>query len=477
MERVYRFRSVDRLLGSSKELEKQEIYFASPSELNDPTEGLRPIVWRGDTIAWTNLFRHYLYCLHWTCIRFAVVAKDSRLEEFEIPVVEEVNLSVTAAMSRVHERAVTTVFETANLPKLVDVLAKSDRSVGDIEMLFFLQLFHLSAVEGIKAAHSQLGSPIPYLSETPLPHPLARIPEALELAMQMDYDNAPDVVLRASTKLMRGLYFGGKYALSLRLREEQADTLEENLRYLYFDFSRIYLEHLTHLLYPNWYAACFSRNCNHAATWASYGDDHKGVCLVFEVEPDSDSGKSAVTLNMLRRYGVSGGQRIARPELFHDVKYGPDVVEIDFFRSLGRLPHQKAVETWYGDGRGNLSECAAHLEGDIDLWRREYWNRFLPGIVQKGADWQHEKEARLILHGLLDDLAPEERMATYEFASLVGIIFGIRTPDSAKIEVIDVIRQKCVEHGRDTFVFSQAYYSRKTDQIENYELITYRQSE
>ena len=474
MERVYRFRSVKRLLGSSKELAKQEIYFASPSELNDPTEGFRSIVWRGDTIAWTNLFRHYLYCLHWICIRFAISAKELKLAEDGIPVMGEVDLAVTGAMSRLHERAVTTVFENANLAKLVEILAKSERSVGDIEMLYFLQLFHLSAIEGIRTAHLELGPPIPHLSDTPLPHPLAQIPEVLELATQMDYNNATDVILKMSSELMASLYFGGKYALSLRLRNEQADTLEENLRYLYFDFSRVYLEHLIHLLYPNWYAACFSRNCNNAATWASYGDDHKGVCLVFEGE--SDSRRSALTLNMLRRYDPSGGQRSAR-ELFHDVRYGPDVVEIDFFRSLGRLPQQQAVETWYSDGRGNLSECAAHLEGDIDLWRKKYWKRFLPGIIQKSADWQHEKETRLILHGLLDDLAPEDRMATYEFSSLVGIIFGIRTPDSAKIEVIDVIRQKCGEHGRERFQFSQAYYSRQTDQIENYELINYRQSE
>ncbi len=267
-------------------------------------------------------------------------------------------------------------------------------------------------------------------------------------------------------------YFGGKFALYRRLQDQQLDIPKKNLKYLYFDFPRAYLKHLTRLLYPNWYAACFSRNCNNAATWASYGNDHKGVCLVFETI--SDSGSSALTL---RRHDPDGGERSPNRELFRNVSYGPDKVEIDFFRSIGRLTLPKAIETWYSDAKGNLSECGAHLRSDSDLWLKKYWDRFLPGIIQKSVDWRHETETRLVINGLLDDLTPAERKATYEFPSLVEIIFGIRTPDRKKMEVIEVIRQKCVEHGRDEFKFSQAYYSRKTDQIESYELITYRKSE
>src|SRR5882724_13531801 len=60
---VYRFRSTSALLGDFRELENQEIYFASPQELNDPMEGFKDIFWRGDEIIWANLLRHYLLCL------------------------------------------------------------------------------------------------------------------------------------------------------------------------------------------------------------------------------------------------------------------------------------------------------------------------------------------------------------------------------------------------------------------------------
>ena len=61
---LYRFRSIDALLDKYQELESQTIYFASPDQLNDPMEGFRDIVWRGDKIVWTNFFKHFVYCLH-----------------------------------------------------------------------------------------------------------------------------------------------------------------------------------------------------------------------------------------------------------------------------------------------------------------------------------------------------------------------------------------------------------------------------
>jgi hypothetical protein len=55
---LYRFRSVDALLRRG-ELEKLEIYFPRPDQLNDPMEGFKDVFWRGDAIVWRNLLRHY----------------------------------------------------------------------------------------------------------------------------------------------------------------------------------------------------------------------------------------------------------------------------------------------------------------------------------------------------------------------------------------------------------------------------------
>ena len=60
---IFRYRSMKSLLGKRAELENQTIYFAPAESLNDPIEGLRRVVWRGDRITWRNLLRNYVICL------------------------------------------------------------------------------------------------------------------------------------------------------------------------------------------------------------------------------------------------------------------------------------------------------------------------------------------------------------------------------------------------------------------------------
>jgi hypothetical protein len=52
---MYRFRTIENLLGKYKELDNQEIYFASPGELNEPIEGFKTSSGRG-----TKLFGQIL---------------------------------------------------------------------------------------------------------------------------------------------------------------------------------------------------------------------------------------------------------------------------------------------------------------------------------------------------------------------------------------------------------------------------------
>ena len=216
MARVYRFRTADRLLGPSQELDKQVIYFASAEELNDPTEGLRPIVWRGDTIVWNNFFRHYVYCLNWTSIRFALGARDTRIQGVPIPVMGDLDHAMTPSLTQLNDAAFANTSAQADLPGLVEALANQQRSFRELDVLFILQQFHLLAINGIRAAHRDSGHEIPHLADMLLPNAVTKIPELLELAMQIEYDDATDLVLEASSKMLEGIYFGGKYAINLR---------------------------------------------------------------------------------------------------------------------------------------------------------------------------------------------------------------------------------------------------------------------
>ena len=67
---LFRFRSATALLdsrddGGFQELERQEIYFSKPNDLNDPMEGIYDAFWDGGQVLWENLFRQYALSLIW----------------------------------------------------------------------------------------------------------------------------------------------------------------------------------------------------------------------------------------------------------------------------------------------------------------------------------------------------------------------------------------------------------------------------
>ena len=65
-----------------------------------------------------------------------------------------------------------------------------------------------------------------------------------------------------------------------------------------------------------------------------------------------------------------------------------------------------------------------------------------------------------ILASSLDSFSdPKDRSLYYEFSSLKGIVFGIKTTTEDKLKVIKIIERKCRETERDDFKFYQARYS------------------
>ena len=379
MERVYRFRSIKRLL-KFQELEKQEIYFARPCELNDPAEEIFPFVWEGDEIIWRNFFLHYLSCLHWKCLDFAVLAAHKRIAKIPPRVMYGGSPSLSDEMSRMREEIIQNVLNNTDFKDLIKVLNQSEYPMGNREVLLLCQLFHWEAIEVIRAVHQESGFPLPYFSDKPSPS--NPINWALKILESQESTNIPNALFQEVAQLWIGDQFMGiKYYLNQKKtdNEQATDIITENYGYLIFDFPQIYLEHLYTLTYPNWYTACFSKNCSNAASWASYGDNHKGVCLIFGVEYDSkEAGLTLKTpsRNDGKSVRLSGGHC-----KFYDVSYGSKDKKIDFFRSLGQVPRGILEKTWYRDDRGEFSKCAVPLLEDVDSWRKEHWSQFFPVIL------------------------------------------------------------------------------------------------
>ncbi|MGY5744416.1 hypothetical protein [Vibrio cincinnatiensis] len=105
------------------------------------------------------------------------------------------------------------------------------------------------------------------------------------------------------------------------------------------------------------------------------------------------------------------------------------------------------------------------------MWRDNHWENFYQGITQKTKDWEYENEHRLIINTMGNDYNTiEDRTLTYNFKSLEGIIFGIKTSEEDKVKIMGIVENKIKENEHYDFSFYQAYYCHDTGKIKHYKL-------
>ena len=238
----------------------------------------------------------------------------------------------------------------------------------------------------------------------------------------------------------------------------------EHWFFLLFEYPEIFCRDIEKLVYPNWYTACFMSSCSDSSIWGSYGGYHKDVCLKFKTEKDENG--FSLTLNAPNGAGTNGINWSATKFSFHEISYDKQFIEIDFFRSLGQLPVPTLIKTWFMGKDKIVSLCAKDMFKNETKWRADYWGRFYDSVTVKIKAWDREKEFRLIQTSLSNNLEKSDlRKLRYNFNSLEGIIFGIKTSLYNKLMIIRKIEALCVKHGRDEFNFYQARYDNASSEI------------
>src|SRR5690606_34626050 len=108
----------------------------------------------------------------------------------------------------------------------------------------------------------------------------------------------------------------------------------------------------------------------------------------------------------------------------HEINYQNKRPEIDFFKSLGRLPIPTLNASWYSDENGNMSSCSDDMQLDENSWKQSYWDRFYLAVTTKTENWRWEKEKRLLLHGEGINFTKDKksRKFHYDFSCLEGIV-------------------------------------------------------
>jgi hypothetical protein len=469
---IYRYRRIDQLLGKHRELESQEIDFASPAELNDPMEGFQDVFWEGDRILWKNLVKHYILCLTQAVSIFHIAGADFEPAQVVATLHWSASTLPTPMLKEFHEQTCAAFFAEEGVEECINLLARVRTRVRREELAFYLSGLHGIALHKIMIGLIKKGrfkqAEMPPLPEDATKKAIERIHNFLSHIQREHMDEKQILPLLFGT--------GSRMLQQMALLHyvQNAGKPNSGWGFLSFEFTDFYCRNIQAILYPSWYAACFVGNPNHAAMWAHYSDAHRGVCLKFRTETNSD-GKPAVTLNgaMGRSHSSNGTSTVIQGELkleLNKINYGNSFPEIDFFRSLGRFPIPVLNKDWYFDS-GEFSDTGRNVFADEQSWRDRYWANLRLVTTTKFSDWEHEDEYRLVVNTLLEQhMDKDSRIFRYNFSDLEGIIFGMNTSMEDKVEIVKIIDQKCAQTGRKEFEFLQANYSSGTNVFEVFPL-------
>ena len=460
MAEFFRFRSTDALLRKFQELEKQAIYFASPDELNDPMEGLRDIMWDGDEIVWTNFFKHYLFCLNRSCLLLRLIDSYQNFDVNSIPILERWDQMRFPIEKSLFDDIWDSFYNLPHTQEIIEALANTRREIRYREIISHLQsLQTLVLLDEIRKSH--IDHRIMSESQTPQPLEESHVRTGMKMLLNairglQEYENedALDAIFQVTEERNDDISLTVQY----NTRTHPPEILESINRSVMPDFPKVYVEQLDRLLWVKWYTACFTESYHNSSVWAKYADAHKGVCLIFKAMEKDNSNSLELNNNS-----------ITLP--FREVHYENKPGETDFFRTICRMPVSTLRELWYTDQDGRISECAAHIESGSDeaAWKELYWKNFFRDVTFKTKDWAYEKEYRLILDdGLGQFNEKDDRALTYDFNSLKGIIFGMRTSREDQVKIREIIeeKKKCPENNQTDFRYFQAYYSANDGKIQ-----------
>ena len=348
---VYRFRSVDALIGPRKELYRQTIYLARPDELNDLAEDTVNVVWSGDEVLWSNLITYY-----WRSILLSMLTGYLYLPGYHI---------------HDYRRLENTELSVAVEDQVAHLLERYSTQKAEI-----------------LAELSQRQAPVSYFE----------VRGILLKLTPTEYDN--------------------RFLRPAKLPPSD-------------DFPSRFVQGMGKTLLGEWRVACFTDDFTNPFLWSMYGEDHAGVCLIFNRES-------------LRNIRSPGHWDIE----LEDISYQDEKPEIEFWENIPRMtvPELKKL---LEDENGVLSplcrvnpeekgEVRKAIEEQIDVINRN-------DLLTKTKRWEGEKEVRMFCQIYMrddDDLDPAKYTVQYPIEALKGVIFGRRTTQEHRQAILDVILAK-----------------------------------
>lgn len=431
---TFRYRSTESLLGYL-ELENSEIYFCPFNEEDDVCEGTLNIYWQADEILWDNFFSHYILVLGYTYLNFLMTDENERKNTTKIEWRVDTNIYK-------FERAIRDFLDT-NTVKSVKLMAmKNNHKVQSDEMKWYLRIIHNCAFIII----------IKYF-----------VSDLIYIDHSKEYNLDNNELFDDAER-----NFSALNSILDNVTAEFTDNsgIDEYCRWFLYEFPLHYYNILSEMTFPKWYIASFCKTCTDGRNWAQYGDNHRGVCLVFKTH--STTNGKGLKLKVCNKYCSTRGKIFNyHIEPLKTVNYIDSFQEFNFFDMIGTMPHAIST-TWMKDRNGNISSFyKGKRTFETDEWRKKYWMFFESIITSKGSDWTGLAEERIVLEDnmLIKYDTVETRKINYDFNDLKGIIFGYKTSEENKQKIREIIVQKCKNCDRTDFQFYKADINKENGRI------------
>ena len=441
--RLYRYRTIHSAL---EELDDGTFYFASRDELNDPIEGYIHIYWQGDRAAFEGLLKNYICSLFYNVQKYLLKISSYYPNTPLEKMLQEIERHAVLINPRRFEKTLSG-----------EIFNELSKIFLAHENIYSIAKFY--GDRNIKCSAREMEFILRTVTDTAFQLCIKRCKELRlieknfdERYFDIEYDFPldefknldDDARLTKIHELENGIcdmMESGLFNLKTRpkLNKNDAYELKRNFLWMRLCYPKMYVEKLKSILYPDGYVVCFSTTATNSAMWGNYADNHKGVCFIYETTQD----------------------KLRIDDSDFEVKqiiYSQNVIERNFFETLKVLDFADA-KAWL-TGKNNLpSKILETPTVDEHSYKKDYHDKFFI----KMPEWDHEDEYRALLADKFQKYdEPLSRCLKYDLNSLKGVVFGIRTTITDKLELIQKLRRL---KSLDDFEFWQAEYDDKFKNI------------
>lgn len=431
---LYRYRTLKHIF-EFKELEKQEIYFASPEELNDPMEYYQNIIFQGDEVVWKNLFKHYFAYIFFNLIELKLSQNKELLFKKNKHFIHfNGSFQDYPFLKKLFYSAYNEFYNTLNL----DYKIFENKKISYNKLINILrilnELISVIIINHIVSTNYKIDN--------------NRLTKLLQLLK-----NSPN---------NENIIIDDEYRQIITLQDMIYNYIGNKIdvdNFILYFICNNYVHDLKKLIFDNIYIASFTTNFNNSYMWSIYAEKNSGICLIYNINIHNNL------------YNDIYGKKTL--PLFKTL-YGEKHNEVNFFNHIALTIYDDYNQFWYYDSISKKQSIFFHKKTlkkyeHISKARKQIEQHMIDihkDFIIKTEDWKHEQEYRILLTN------QEERKLQYNFHDLYGIIFGIGTPYEAKQKIVKIILDKCKENKINTndFHFYQAYFNPETNQIEKYEI-------